>query len=785
MKWIAKIGVVMMGTLFSLSAFSESTQTEKQAVNNTSSTLNNSLSQNSTSQDRPTIALVLAGGGAKGAAHIGVLKALEELHIPVDIVTGTSMGAFVGGLYATGMSADEIESLIDTVDWSSGYRDRVERSDKNVRDKDLNDRYQINTDLGIRGLEFTAPKGVVQGQNMLSLLRESAGNLPPMSSFDDLAVRYRAVATDIVKLEPVVLEKGYLIDAMMASMSVPGALPPYKVGDRLLVDGGVTNNMPVELARDMGADLIIAVDISTDYKKEEELKSFLTVGDQLSNYMVRRSTERQADLLTDSDVLLTPLVGDMETTEFDRMIEAYEVGYLSVMQSKKQLEEFVVTSSQFQRYIDHKQQARVKLEYGDELVVDDIQINNRSRYKDSLIKSYLALETGERLSMEEIENRVDALYALDRFETISYRYEQQQGQTTLIIDVNEKEWGPNFIDFRFFLEDDFQTRSQYGFGVSTNFTALNSRGGEFLLNLEMGSDKLIEGEFYTPLLIDRELFSSTIASYSNSVRNFPWGTSSTENGWSGSIDDSQNYVPMSYRQAKLETSVGVNLSIEQEFRVGARYIDGSLEITSVPAAGSGDFKRLGAFARYRYDSLDDLNFPTQGSYINLEYFNSKDTIDEGEVVANSEDIVHEVVSKLVSAGSYERHSLVGQIEYEVVHSKSSSLPIEPRNLGGFLNLSGIPRNSLIGQNKLFSSMVYRYRWFDNDFGLFKSPLYLGASIEYGGVWSGKDVRLEDAPLYLAGSVFAGVASPVGPIVLAWGHAEHGYDSVYLIVGSSF
>ncbi|WP_415239670.1 patatin-like phospholipase family protein [Vibrio tapetis] len=775
MKWIARIGVVMMGSLLSLSAFSEPIQTEKQVANNISSA----------SQDRPTIALVLAGGGAKGAAHIGVLKALEELHIPIDIVTGTSMGAFVGGLYATGMSADEIESLIDTVDWNSGYRDRVARSDKSIRDKDMNDHYQINTDLGIRGFEFTAPKGVVQGQNMLGLLRESAGNLPPMSSFDDLAVRYRAVATDIVKLEPVVLEKGYLIDAMMASMSVPGALPPYKVGDRLLVDGGVTNNMPVELAREMGADLIIAVDISTDYKKEDELKSFLTVGDQLSNYMVRRSTEKQSDLLTDDDVLLTPLVGDMETTEFDRMIEAYEVGYVSAMQSKKQLEDFVVTSAQFQRYIDHKQQARVKLEYGDELVVDTIQINNGSRYRDSLIKSYLALETGERLSMEEIERRIDALYALDRFETISYRYEKDQDQTTLVIDVNEKEWGPNFIDFRFFLEDDFQTRSQYGFGVSTNFTALNSRGGEFLLNLEMGSDKLIEGEFFTPLIIDRDIFSSTIASYSNTVRNFPWSSANDGNGLAGSIDDSQNYIPMTYRQYKIESSLGANFSAMQELRAGVRYVNGNLQVTSLPYAGSGDFTRLGAFARYRYDSLDDLNFPTRGSYINLEYFNSQDTVNEGEVIDSSKDTVHEVVSKFVSANSYKRHSLVGQLEYEVVHSQSSSLPIEPRNLGGFLNLSGIPRNSLIGQNKLFSSMVYRYRWFDNDFGLFKSPLYLGASVEYGGVWSGEDVQLEDAPIYLAGSLFAGVASPVGPIVLAWGHAEHGYNSIYLIVGSSF
>lgn len=143
------------------------------------------------------------------------------MHIPVDIITGTSMGAFVGGLYSTGMSVDEIESFIHTIDWNNGYRDRVEREHLPVREKEYFDRYQIRTDLGLRWIEVTAPRGVVQGQNMYKILRETAGNIPPMASFDDLAVKYRAVATDIVELEPVVLESGYLTDAMMASMSVP------------------------------------------------------------------------------------------------------------------------------------------------------------------------------------------------------------------------------------------------------------------------------------------------------------------------------------------------------------------------------------------------------------------------------------------------------------------------------------------------------------------------------------------------------------------------------------
>ncbi len=168
---------------------------------------------NVANQDRPTVAVVLAGGGAKGAAHIGVLQALEEMRIPVDIITGTSMGAYVGGLYATGMSAAEIESFIYSVDWSSGYRDRVDRSQRRVRDKEYEDRYQINPNIGFSLSEIQLPRGVVKGQGMLRILRETTGNLPPFESFDDLAIPYRSVATDIIELEPVIISEGYLVDA--------------------------------------------------------------------------------------------------------------------------------------------------------------------------------------------------------------------------------------------------------------------------------------------------------------------------------------------------------------------------------------------------------------------------------------------------------------------------------------------------------------------------------------------------------------------------------------------
>ncbi|OXX53073.1 serine protease [Vibrio sp. V12_P9A6T4] len=729
---------------------------------------------------RPKVAVVLAGGGAKGAAHIGVLKALEEMRIPVDFITGTSMGAYVGGLYASGMSADEIESLIYSVDWNEGYRDRVNRSQRRVRDKEYEDRYQLTTDLGLRWGEIRAPRGVVQGQNMLRILRETSGNLSEFQSFDQLPIPYRAVATDIIALEEVVLDRGYLVDAMMASMSVPGALPPYEVNGRWLVDGGVTNNMPVDVARALGADIVIAIDISTDYKNQEAFTTFLTVADQLSNYLVQRSTQKQARLLNEQDVFLRPDVGSMETTEFDKMPTAYEKGYEIAMANQSVLTSLSLSSASYQRYVEAKQARRRALIYGDDVQVDEIVLNNRSHYSDQLLKNRLHLKTGQPLSTEQIEATVENLYALDRFELVTYEYREFEGKNQLVIDVKEKSWGPNYLNFRFFLEDDFHTDSQYALGISSNFTNLNSFGSELRFNLEMGTDKIIEAELFSPLFSGQKAFTSALISFSNDKRNKPMqGFDDT------SLEASKDYLPISYLEWIGELSLGYQDKLWREFKLGIRYTDGEAEVSNWPSMGNMDYTRAGVFANYRIDTLDDFSLPTRGVYLDLEYLASHDKVSGVSSDLESNDTVYEFSGELIAAYSFGRHTLVGNLDYGVVQSKNSSEPINPKSIGGFLNLSGIPRNSLIGQNKAFTSLVYRYRWFDNDFGLFSSPFYVGASIEYGGVWSDPDLSFDTAPLYGAGSVFAGVDSPIGPIMFAYGRTEDNFDSIYLSIGTTF
>lgn len=737
--------------------------------------------------ERPKVALVLAGGGAKGAAHVGVLKALEEMQIPVDIITGTSMGAYFGGLYATGMSADEVESFIYSVDWKKGYEDRVERSQRRVRDKEIEERYQIKTDLGLNKRGVEGSTGVVQGQNMLAILRETTGNLGYFSSFDDLAIRYRSVATDILKLEPVVIENGYLVDAMMASMSVPGALPPYELYGQMLVDGGVTNNMPVELARELGADVIIAVDISTNYKTREDFKGIFVVVDQLSNYMVRRSTSDQASKLTDDDFYMRPNVGEMETTEFGKMPEAYQEGYKLAISYSDELDHLKLHGADYQRYIDGKQEARSKLRYGDLQIIDSFRIINNTHYHYDVLAETLALESGRKYTTQELEDKVSSLYALDRFEKVTYEYQDSYlaDKTVVEFEVDEKRWGPNYADFRFFLEDDFTTESQYSLGATLNFSGLSEYGAELRTNLELGTDKLIEAVWYAPSRGNRKVFYEAKVLYSNEKRLFP-----IEGIESSGLDTLNSSAPMTYRKTEGEISAGYQNTLWQEFKIGARYIDGKNELGYHNAFDPFNYQRVAGFARYRVDSLDSYSLPTKGNYIHIEYQVSHDTNDHvPDVILDEEipaDTSYEFAARGMKALTFdERHTVVGNIDFSFFDSKNATFPVDPQTLGGFLNLSGIPRNSLIGGNKFFSSFIYRYRWFDNDFGLFSSPFYVGGSIEYGGVWTDPDLNASDIPMYGAGSVFAGVDSPIGPIILSYGRTEQSFESFYLIIGTTF
>src|SRR6202166_3396979 len=265
---------------------------------------------------RPRICVVLSGGGARGIAHIGVLKVLEDLKIPIDCIAGTSMGAVVGGLYASGMSARDIESTMRSVDWQEAFRDAPPRRDLAFRRKQDDRNFLVRLPLGLKHGQILLPKGFIQGQKLQETLRQLTLPFSNSTNFDLLPTPFRAVATDLETGNAVVMDKGDLAIAMRASMSAPGVFAPVESNGRLLVDAGLAENLPVNVARAMHADILIVSDVSFPLQPRDALDSALSITNQMIAILVRKDSDRQRASLTPQDILIEPNLGTATATDF-------------------------------------------------------------------------------------------------------------------------------------------------------------------------------------------------------------------------------------------------------------------------------------------------------------------------------------------------------------------------------------------------------------------------------------------------------------------------------------
>ncbi|MCC4264055.1 patatin-like phospholipase family protein [Oceanimonas baumannii] len=726
--------------------------------------------------ERPRVALVLSGGGAKGAAHVGVLRVLEQHRIPVDIVTGTSMGAYVAGMYALGLNAGELEHQLLALDWNQGYQDKVGRDELSLRRKRQNDEFLLRTDIGLNDKwQLSLPGGFFQGQSLGALLRRSTLTIPRLKNFDQLPIPYRAVATDMETMTPVVLKRGHLATAMQASMSVPGVLQPVDLNGKLLADGGVVNNLPVDVAKELGADVVIAVDIGDAMLPREQLDSALAMVTQLTNYLTRAGTERQKTLLGDEDVLLTPDIAGIGVGDFNQMPEAIRRGEAAATAMLPRLLALSVTEQQYADYQHRKLDRRARLQRSDAVFLDKVEVEGNASLNEAVIRDVLGLRPGEFHQTEELEQGVRRLYALDAFEQVSYRIEERDGEQILTVQTTEKGWGPGFVDLKFALEDDFSSRTSYEIGAQFRRTNINMLGGEWLAEVTLGSNKLLATEFYTPLDTDYDLFWKVRGEYEKRRRTFfvePGEESFEQFGRLTTLD-------FDYATWNLLSELGYNLNPWSELAFGVQGLAGSIEARNLD--GKMDVFSTGPYLRLSHDTLDNVFFPTHGESAELTlgyYRNRLEGQGEQENVSGLDYELdwlrpwnagrHTLISKLVLGGS----------------TAEQPLPVFARSLGGLFNLSGYQSDQLSGRYSGLAGLLYHYRWLDNDFGAFRSPVYLGASLERGGVWnSGADVGWDKSTT--AGSIFVGVDTNWGPLYLAFGQAEGDKSSVYLYFGNLF
>ena len=276
---------------------------------------------------RPRVGVALGGGGARGIAHISVLRKLEAMHVPIDCIAGTSMGALVGALYASGMSLDEIEKTVLTLDWERMFDDSLERKERSYRRKRDDELVVAAPGVGLGKGGVTVAAGLLAGQRIMLLFEKLVEPVSTIEDFDRLPIPYRAVAADINSGDPVVIGSGDLALAMRASMSIPGAFPPVQIGDQIVVDGGVARNIPIDVVRNMGADIIVAVDVGTPLDVMTPQSSVLALTGQVIGLLTVRNTKEQLATLTERDVLISPKLGDdVATADFTKGPQALAIG---------------------------------------------------------------------------------------------------------------------------------------------------------------------------------------------------------------------------------------------------------------------------------------------------------------------------------------------------------------------------------------------------------------------------------------------------------------------------
>jgi NTE family protein len=709
-----------------------------------------------TAQDsRPRVGLVLGGGGARGAAHIGVLKELERLHVPIDAIVGTSMGAIVGGLYSTGLSATELEQLVGSVDWAAALSDKPDRDDLSFRRKQDDAQVPIDFELGVRGTEIVLPKGVIQGQSLEMLLRDLTMSVANITDFDQLPIPFRAIASDIERGEIWVMGKGDLARSIRASMSVPGVFAPVRIGDRLLVDGGLVGNLAIDVMQEMGVDIIIAVNVEFPLYKPEELGSALTISEQMLTILMRRETLRQIDRLGERDVLVRPKLGVFASTNFGEILNTIEPGQSAVREHADELQRIALDDDAWGEYLANREQPVYP-----ESNLAFVRVVHDGVLASEVLESKLSIKAGDPIDHAVLAQNADRLYGLRYYEQVTYRLLEEEGGTGVEYRARTKSWGPSFLQFGVSLEDDFEGST--GFNLSARMTraGINRLGAEWRSDLRLGTDPQVYSEFYQPLSFDSRLFI---------VPHIDLGQSNIN---AFSMDETVARLRLSEGEAGL--AIGRELGRIGEFRIGAfRGVGEARVAVGDPALPNVAFDTGGAYARLRFDTLDNARFPRRGLRSDVIWTLSR----PGFGADANFDTIEGEYAQTWSRG---KNSLQLGLSYATTLESDGAIQ-DYFPLGGFLRLSGLERGEVRGPHAALARLVY-YRRVGEASGILDTPIYLGASAETGNVWQQRSDMSFDSML-LNGSIFAGFDTFIGPVYLAAGFGERGESNVYLFVGA--
>ena len=621
-------------------------------------------------QERPRICLVLSGGGARGMAHIGVLKVLEELKVPIDCIAGTSMGAVVGGLYASGMTAAQIDATMRSLDWQEAFRDAPPRRDLAFRRKQDDRNFLVRLPLGLKHGQILLPKGFIQGQKLQETLRQLTLPFSNSTDFDLLPTPFRAVATDLVTGDAVLLDKGDLSIAMRASISAPGLFAPVENQGRVLVDGGLAENLPIDVARQMHADILIVSDVSFPLQSLAALDSALSISNQMLAILVRKDADRQRATLGTADILIEPNLGAASSTDFTAAVGTIAAGENAARAALARLDALRVGDAAYDDYLTRRAAREPGLP-----AIKFVRVDEQSKRYEKTIMAEMQPLVGKPLSVNAVGSRITELYGLGNFETLDYALVDQGAgsdqETGLEIRARRKSWGPNYVRFGLNLEDDFQGNSHYNAAARFIMTELDSLGGELVTDVQIGSDPKVASEFYQPLNATRTWFIAPSLSIQARTLQI--------------YDKDVEIAEYRDRAAEADFDFGRTLGNWGEIRAGYHRTNGATRVRlGDPNLVDPQYNNGGLFVKFSYDRLDNLHFPSEGQQFTFQW-------DANRTGLGADTAYDKLQADWLMARSLGRNTVLLWASAGSVVGGTISPTALPNlfSLGGFFNLSGI------------------------------------------------------------------------------------------------
>lgn len=707
-------------------------------------------------QSAPRVGLVLSGGGARGAAHVGVLKVLEEQRIPIHAIAGTSMGAVVGGLYASGLSAGEITALIESDEWRAAFTEPAPRDRLSFRRKSEDQNFLVKFPLGIKSGSFRLPKGLVSGQRVSQALRRVTFPVAGRAQFDQLPIPFRAVATDLETGDAVVLGSGDLVDAMRASLAAPGVFAPVEIDGRLLVDGGLANNLPVDVAQAMGVDVLIVVDVGFPLRKRDTLDSVTTISNQMLSILIRRGSDAQRERLGTRDILISPDLGEASSFDFAIVPQATSLGESAARAAATQLASLSMDVAGYAAWLADRAAAREQSPQIRQVRIADSAIRYRR-----LIEGRFA---GATLDTKGIDGAVSTLFGRGNFESVDYRV-QGESRDTLEVAARRNSWGPNYVRFGLSLQDDFNGNSTYNAAARFVLADIGSLAAEWVWDVQVGVEPRIATEAHIPFGDEARWFWMPQASFE--LRNVPL------------VRGGERIAEYRLRTSEYGLDVGRELSNWGEVRAGVRQATGRarLRLGDPSLATSDAFDVREYFGRFSIDTLDDRNFPRRGQYLVTEW--------RGERTGLGSDRNADIVTlDWLSARSRGRDTFAFWTSFGTQIDSAADNVRTLFPLGGFLNLSGIAPETLSGRHFAIARALYYRQIGRGGEGFLNVPAYAGLSVEAGNVWDDRS-EISLASSLKQGSLFFGFDTLFGPVYIGTGFGENSDSNFYLFLGRTF